>query len=191
MKFNFKDIEERSLETTSFKPIPDGVYQIKVLDARESISQKSGAEMIEITAVEVMVGNEARVLENRNKKENKSYGIFYISTANANFFKKNIFALGLRSNWERARDSENGNGSITAIDVVGKVARAVVVNQSTEKDGKVYTRSALCELLGEDDDAQDRLNYYLHQEQKKQRQVRAAQPSPTQGSVRLNDEVPF
>jgi len=212
MKFSWKEIEEKSKETGfSSSLLETGIYDVSVLKAVDGVT-KSGETCIIIQCFSVKLQDREVIIESVNKNTGESYGVYWI-TSSPYFFKKNIFALGLRDKYDATAASQTGEGEITALDIVGKEAKAIITTSKTlKKNGEgFYTKNKVAELLANWDRPEERLQYWRAMNAKESsqfsvnqldhwRSAEAKGPTPlgappANGSIpvanKLNDEVPF
>lgn len=188
MKFNWKKVEEKiASEQVKNKLLDVGIYEVTITDAIDAISKK-GTEMITVKSFTVKTSEGSVVIDAYNKSTGEYYGVYWI-TDQPYFFKKNMFALGLQDKYEAAAASQSGDGAISAIDVVGKSADAIILqHKKPKKNGEgFYVTNSVAELLAPWDKPEDRLKYY---EATKKNEVDGVKNEVPQ-QVKLNDEIPF
>ena len=195
MKFSWKEVEEKSKEVGFTKPLLEtGIYDVYVLKAIDGLT-KSGDACIIIQCFSVYDRYQDMevVIESINGKTGEAYGVYWI-TSSPYFFKKNIFALGLKDKYEAVAASQSGEGEITARDIVGKRAKAIITTSKTPKkngDG-FYTKNKVAELLAHWDKPEQRLEYWKAMEAKESDPFGAIQPKEIEPAAnKLNDEIPF
>lgn len=199
MKFSWKEVEEKSKEVGFASSLLEtGIYDISVLKAVDGIT-KSGDACIIIQCFSVKLQDREVVIESVNKNTSESYGVYWI-TSSPYFFKKNVFALGLKDKYDATAASQTGEGEIAARDVVGKKAKAIITTSKTpKKNGEgFYTKNKVAELLAHWDKPEERLEYWKAMEAKESAPSFGGgsklSPTPTSGGTGgsgLNDEIPF
>ena len=194
MQFSAEEISKKYEEDKNKindRIVPEGVHRIKIVEARDDIS-KSGDETVNILVIQAFAAVDGKeksyIIERANKSTGDKYGVMWISTKSAYFFKKNVMALEL--------DKEFAAGCISASDVIGKEGRALIVQSKVYKkdgSGDFFVSNEIKQLLQKDENSELVFAAYLEAKEKGKAKETVADKATPAASLKevLNDECPF